>query len=131
MNRIVTTLLVCLIATFTGISAFGQVAKSAEANTTTKAGEMPPALQNMQGKPGYDQEHQKWEQSKNVTPEQQKAHAAKAVQQLNSAQWKSSQSVSPAKSSAKGTPYENYKGIGDPEKAKAAWAKDQAAKGGN
>lgn len=131
MKRTVTTLLVCLVAMFMSISVFGQTAKGAEASTTAKSGEMPPALQNMQGKPGYDQEHQKWVQSQNVTPEQQKAQAAKAVQQLNGATWKAPQVPTVTKSSSEGSPYHNYKGISDPEKAKAAWAKDQAPKNGN
>jgi len=124
-------MLVCFVGIITGFSAYGQAAKTAEPTTTTKSNEMPPALQNMQGKSGFEQEHQKWEQSQHVTPEQQKAQAAKAIQQMNAAQWKSPQGVAAPQNSSQGTPYHNYKGISDPAKAKAAWAKDQAPKNGN
>lgn len=90
---------------------------------------MPPALQNMQGKPGFEQEHQKWVENQNQTPESLSQQAQKDIATLKAAKYNSPASMELSKPSTKAVaePYLQYKGIVDPAKAKEAWYKDQAA----
>jgi dihydroorotase-like cyclic amidohydrolase len=125
MNRIATTLLACLIFMMASTSMFAQAGKSAEGTKSATASEMPPALKNMEGKPGFDQEHAKWVATQNATPAQEAAQVQKDVQALQNANWKTPTDAPAPRTSSEGTPYHNYKGISDPEKAKAAWERDQ------
>jgi hypothetical protein len=125
MNRIATTLLVYLVWMMASTFAFAQAGKSAEGTKSATATEMPAALKNMQGQPGFDQEHEKWVATQNPTPAQQAAQIQKDVQTLQNANWKTPTEAPAPRTSSEGLPYHNYKGISDPEKAKAAWVNDQ------
>lgn len=117
-------LLVLGIGMFLGLRVHGQSA-SAEAAQAPSKSEMPPALQNMQGSPGYDKEHQKWVDSQNQDPKQAQAKAQADVKRLQSATWTAPAATEKPKPSSEGTPYHNYKGITDPVAAKRAWDQDQ------
>ena len=104
-------------------------ASSAEGGKTAVASEMPPALQNMQGSPGYEQEHQKWLQSQNHDAGQAQAQANKNVKSLQAAQWTAPPTTNKVSQSSEGTPYHQYKGIADPAEAKKAWTQDQKSSG--
>lgn len=100
---------------------------SGEPVPATPAGEMPPALKNMQGSDDYSKELQKWQASQQQSPELQKQQAAKDVAAMSAAKLETPGSATKVVSSSDNTPYHHYKGITDPVKAKEAWAKDQAA----
>ena len=107
-----------------GNAVFGQ----SPIGNTGERDEMPAAVKSMQGTSGYETEVKKWEASKAVTPESQQREAQSKVAALQSAGLSTPSTTVKSVSSSENTPYHQYKGIGDPEKAKEAWAKDQAAK---
>ena len=86
---------------------------------------MPPALQNMQGIPGYNDELQKWQNSQNQDPALQKAEIQKNVDALKNAKWETAVPAVAVKTDSQGVPYHDYKGIVDPVAAKKAWETDQ------
>ncbi|MEY3443918.1 MAG: hypothetical protein RLZZ519_2199 [Bacteroidota bacterium] len=105
-------------------AAFGQ-SPSFNGGTTD---EMPAAVKNMQGTPGYETEVKKWEASQSVTQESQQREAQSKVAALQGAAYSAPSMPAKSVTSSLNTPYHLYNGISDPEKAKEAWLKDQAAK---
>ena len=78
--------------------------------------EMPPALSNMKGTPGFDAEYQRWQES-------QKGGAGVISQDKPAVNPQAQlEGVKPSVDSK--APYYLYKGISDPEKAKQAWYED-------
>lgn len=127
MKKFVTCVLVCFMCIGFSAAASAQVVNPSSAAESVSAQEMPPALKNMEGTPGYDLEHQKWLLSQHTTPLQEKAIIERDVNALKQAQWNAPETPVTTTSNSEGAPYHNYKGITDPVKAKEAWMADQPA----
>lgn len=114
---------------FCGNEVFGQnSAAQAEGQSGLKSNsEMPPALQSMKGKPGYDEAFRNWENSQKNTPASNAAAAQRDVEVLKANPPKAASGNIGNHSDATTAPYYHYKGIEDPAKAKQAWYKDHPA----